>query len=205
MYQLTENQSVGGYSCWSSWKGEGVTGRDREPKELQERRLMKSTWERDGEMRESLFLSPPFILRGSDRRCVSPSVPAYFGLIPPRGSSNWPSVFGQAWKRADSIQSVMTREWRTRPPKFFYLHIGSWEQRLRRHAIRIAFLQRRGSLNAKRGRERCFIGQWPADLWDTTTKHSAAYSCVAWRTALKVLKFHQLYLHRATPSHGKIF
>lgn len=41
-------------------------------------------------------------------------------MIPPRGSSNCPSVFGQAWKRADSIQSAMTWNWRTQSLYFIF-------------------------------------------------------------------------------------
>lgn len=98
-------------------------------KSHQKEAWMHTTWERDWEMRASLCCSPHLLSFYSPRLRPAMCIkiwPAYFGPIPPRGSSNCPSVFGQAWKQADSIQSTMTREWRTQPLNF-YLHIGSWE------------------------------------------------------------------------------
>lgn len=107
----------------------------------------QTTWERDWEMRESLFFSPHLLSFYS--LSLRPAMciwiwPAYFGLIPPRGSSNCPSVFGQAWKRADSIQSTMTREWRTQSLSF--ISTSAAGSAASTHAHRLTFLRQRSQM-----------------------------------------------------------
>lgn len=69
--------------------------------------------------------------------------------------------------------------------------------RLQRNARRLTFLQQRSQMQngpwkvLHRSMARWFMRH-------TITIHCAVYSCVAWRDALKVLKFHQLYLCQPT-------
>lgn len=132
-----------------------------------------------------------YSLRFCPPMCIS-IWPAYFELIPPWGSSNCPSVFGQAWKRADSIQSTMTREWRTQVSEFLSPH-----RQLGAQLQRMPTVSRFGksSPRCKTDHERRFIGQCLADLWDSAVPHNDnTPHRVTWRDTLKVLKYHQLHL-----------
>lgn len=69
------------------------------PERATKGRLMQSTWETDWEMRESLFLSPhplwPFILQGSDQRCVSRSGLHILDWSPPGVPQTAPPCLGK--------------------------------------------------------------------------------------------------------------
>jgi len=91
---------------------------------------------------ESLFLSPRLLSFYSLR--LRPAMyiwiwRTYFEMIHPQGSSNCSSVFRQAWKRADSIQSAMTREWRTQSLSF--ISASAAGSAVSTHAHRLVFQQ----------------------------------------------------------------
>lgn len=125
-------------------------------------------WESDVEMRESLFLSPPLLsfysLMLRPQMCIW-IWSASFWTDP----SNQPSVFGQAWKSADSIQSVMTREWRTQPQSV--ISSSAAASGVPTHARRLTFLQQRSQMQDRpwkalhRSMARWFMRQWSTAQW----------------------------------------
>lgn len=164
---------------------------------------MQPTWERDGEMRESLFLFPSFLLQSSDRRWVSwsalpvldRSLPGFPQTVPLclAKHEREPIVFKVPWRAGDA-HGHRVFIWESAAGNTASAHCLSAH-------VSAAVLP-----DAKWAMKRCFIGQWLGDLWDhhNNTLHSTPRCHLRGRIdGLEISSAVSISTHPEPPTHQK--